>query len=487
MRRHDDGGACSGWVATCGPDGGLLLERVRPIGVPSPVDAESTLERHADAFTAIASDMGAVLDRCAISVNVKERRDYSCTLHDPSGRLVVNAPHLPVHLGSMGVCVRRVAAALTCGPGDVVLTNHPAFGGSHLPDLTVITPVHDDHGTLLGWTASRAHHAELGGSRPGSMPPGATTLLEEGVVLPPMKIIEAGRSCFDALERRLTAPPWPTRALEDNLADVQAAVAANHRGATALRAVAAMTGASVVIDSMNQLQDRAAALARQLVQGMPDGRFDAIEHMDDGSVLAVGIDVHGDRMRVDFTGTAAVHPGNLNATDAIVRSVVLYVLRLLVSRRVPLNEGLLAPVELVLPECMLSPRWASEASACPAVVGGNVETSQRLVDLLLKRARPFSRRPGHDEQHVVRHRRFRILRNARWWSWCNGGSRWCFGGALPHEQHANHRPGALRASVSGAIASVRSADRKRRRRGAGPAGTGSSGSSSSCSPCPCRC
>ncbi|MDG2291152.1 MAG: hydantoinase B/oxoprolinase family protein, partial [Phycisphaerales bacterium] len=318
------------WSATCGSDGSLLLQRRRGADAPRALDAGAMLERHADAFTAIASDMGAILNRCAISVNVKERLDYSCTLHDPAGNLVVNAPHLPVHLGSMGVCVRRLADALEVGPGDVLLTNHPGYGGSHLPDITVVTPVHDGHGVLLGWTASRAHHAELGGSRPGSMPPSATSLLDEGVVLPPMKIVEGGVSCLDALAQRLESSPWPTRSLADNLADVQAAIAANHGGMMSLRGIASRTSTSEVIDSMDRLQRRSGELARAVLLEMPDGRFEAQEHMDDGTMLVVAIDIQGDTARVDFTGTDDVHAGNLNATDAIVRSVVLYVFRLLV-------------------------------------------------------------------------------------------------------------------------------------------------------------
>jgi 5-oxoprolinase (ATP-hydrolysing) len=372
------------WSATCGVDGSMLLKHSRGANESRVLDAGAMLERHADAFTAIASDMGEILNRCAISVNVKERLDYSCTLHDPAGRLVVNAPHLPVHLGSMGVCVRRLAEVMEVRPGDVLLTNHPGYGGSHLPDITVVTPVHDDQGVLLGWTASRAHHAEIGGTRPGSMPPDATSLVEEGVVLAPMKIVEGGVSRLDALAERLQSALWPTRSLTDNLADVQAAVAANHGGAKALREIARHTSSSEVIASMQRLQSRSSELARVVVSTLPDERYEASESMDDGTVLAVTIDIQGSQARVDFTGTGAVHAGNLNATDAIVRSVVLYVFRLLVGRRVPLNEGLLEPVDIVLPRCLLNPEWPDDPSECPAVVGGNVETSQRLVDLMLK-------------------------------------------------------------------------------------------------------
>ena len=376
-----------GWSAVMGEDGTLLLEQVlegNEAGATAPVDEEAEAERFADAFTAIAREMGEVLDRCAISVNVKERRDYSCTLLDASGRLVVNAPHLPVHLGSMGSCVQEVTAAIELLPGDVALTNHPRFGGSHLPDLTVITPVYDDQELLLGHVASRAHHAELGGSRPGSMPPAATRLIDEAVVIDPMKIVEGGRSRMDELEQLLLSPPWPTRCIEDNLADVRAAIAANQRGAESLRSLARESGSSAVQAGMERLQRWAESLARDALRSLPDGRSEAVELMDDGTRLVVSFEIAGDEATIDFTGTDDVHPGNLNATTAIVRSVVLYVLRLLVGRRLPLNDGIMDPVNLVIPRGMLNPTWEEDPARCPAVVGGNVETSQRLVDTLLK-------------------------------------------------------------------------------------------------------
>ncbi|MDG2201212.1 MAG: hydantoinase B/oxoprolinase family protein [Phycisphaerales bacterium] len=371
------------WSALAGPDGALLLERSGTSVSIVPRDADAEVERFADAFTAVAREMGEVLQRCAISVNVKERRDYSCALLDAQGRLVVNAPHLPVHLGSMGSCVQEVIRVIDMQPGDVVLTNHPRYGGSHLPDLTVISPVYHEGG-LLGYVASRAHHAELGGSRPGSMPPDASRLVDEGVVVPPLKVIEGGVGHWDEVECLLLSPPWPTRRIEDNLADLRAAVAANHRGVEALRILAASSAPGAVSMNMHRLQARAESLARAALQSLPDGRCEATEVMDDGTRLSVAIEIDGDRATVDFAGTSGVHPGNLNATTAIVRSAVLYVLRLLIGRRLPLNDGILDPVDLVIPEGMLNPPWVEDPSRCPAVVGGNVETSQRLVDTLLK-------------------------------------------------------------------------------------------------------
>lgn len=343
------------------------------------------LELFTHRFAALARGMGERLRRTAVSTNVKERLDFSCALLDPQGRLVVNAPHIPVHLGALGICVRTVAEELSLGPGDVAVTNHPGFGGSHLPDVTVITPIYEqeNHPQLLGWVASRAHHAELGGTRPGSMPPDARSLAEEGVVIAPRYLARAGTPCWDELAAVLAAPPWPSRAVPENLADLAAAMAANHHGAETLRRLAGEHGRERVWAAMTALRARAAAQLRAALQRLGDGRREAEQRLDDGAVLRVAIEIRGERVSVNFTGSAPVHPGNLNATPAVVRAVVLYVLRLLVNEPLPLNEGLLEPVELVIPEGMLNPRFPADDALAPAVVGGNVETSQRLVDTMI--------------------------------------------------------------------------------------------------------
>jgi 5-oxoprolinase (ATP-hydrolysing) len=328
--------------------------------------------------------MGEMLRRTALSTNVKERLDFSCALLDAGGELVVNAPHIPVHLGALGLCVRSVAAALPMEPGDVVVTNHPAFGGSHLPDVTAITPVHDAAGALLGYVASRAHHAEIGGTRPGSMPPGARTLAEEGVVIPPTYLVRGGEARWGEMRALLTGAPHPTRAPDENLADLAAAVAANHRGARLLVELAREHGAAAVAGYMDALKRRAEAGVRDALRPLGDGVFEAEERLDDGSVLCARVEVEDGRATIDFAGTSPVHPGNLNATPAIVRSVVLYVLRLMVREPLPLNEGLLRAVDVRVPPGMLSPEWPDDPSRAPAVVGGNTEVSQRLVDTLLK-------------------------------------------------------------------------------------------------------
>jgi 5-oxoprolinase (ATP-hydrolysing) len=383
----------AGWSAEVDAAGALVLRRL-PAGEGESERTSSEAERpeavrlelFTNRFRSIAADMGERLRRTAVSTNVKERLDFSCAILDAAGELVVNAPHIPVHLGAMGLCVRRLRDTLTLGPGDVAVTNHPACGGSHLPDVTVVTPVFAGEGRadLLGYVASRAHHAEIGGSRPGSMPPAATRLAEEGVVIPPMYLVRGGEALWDDVRRLLEAPPHPSRAIEDNLADLRAAVAANHAGAEALRALARDHGAGEVARQMEALKEHALGRIREALRQVPFGRYEAVETLDDGSPLRVAVTIADGRAAIDFTGSAGVHPGNLNATPAVVRSVVMYVLRLLVKTPLPLNEGLMGAVDLTLPRGLLNPDFDLDPARAPAIVGGNIETSQRLVDTLLK-------------------------------------------------------------------------------------------------------
>ncbi|MBL9181727.1 MAG: hydantoinase B/oxoprolinase family protein, partial [Verrucomicrobiaceae bacterium] len=333
-------------------------------------------------FHAIVTDMGALLCRTAISTNIRERLDFSCALLDPHGRLLSSAPHIPVHLGALGECVRAVAKAVAMQPGDTIITNHPAFGGSHLPDVTLITPVFDD-AQLIGYIANRAHHAEIGGITPGSMPAHATRLIEEGVVIAPRHLIRAGNSCFDEISTLLTSAQHPTRNLADNLADLHAQLAANLHGAERLKALAGDS----LLENMQSILDRSAEVMRAQIERLGT-KVTAIEKLDDGHQIAVSLEKTGREcnpaLRIDFTGTSGVHPRNLNATTAIVRSAVLYVMRLWLQEDLPLNEGLMEPLEIVLPVSMLNPAFTGDPANDPAVVGGNVEVSQRLVDTLIK-------------------------------------------------------------------------------------------------------
>ncbi len=376
------------WRAMLHEGGALILKRNRPGGGPTaPPPLAVRLELFSNRLEAIAAEMGELLRRTAISTNIKERLDFSCALLDGQGCLVVNAPHIPVHLGSLGECVRAIIEALPMQPGDTVVTNHPAYGGSHLPDVTVVTAVDTADGRRLGYVASRAHHAELGGIRPGSMPPAARCLAEEGVVIPPMLLVRDGEARWDDLHRVLERAPYPSRAVAENLADVRAQLAANRHGADALISLARMHGAAEIVLAMAGLVDLSARRVAEALGRLGPGPWEAAEELDDGTPLRVAVRRAGGETIVDFSGSGGVHPGNLNATPAIVRSVVLYVLRLLLNEDLPLNEGMLDSIRIILPSGLLNPPFPADPTLAPAVVGGNVETSQRLVDTLLKALR----------------------------------------------------------------------------------------------------
>jgi len=374
----------SGWLARSLGDGGMrLLKRAKTSTVSRDRPQAVELELMSHRFESIATEMGEMLQRTAISTNIKEREDFSCALLDPEGCLVVNAPHIPVHLGAMGLCVRELVAHRPMKPGDVVATNHPAYGGSHLPDVTLVAPVHLDD-RLLGYVACRAHHAEIGGIRPGSVPPDAISLAEEGVVIPPTLLVEGGEPRWERVESLLHDGPYPTRALADNLADLRAMLAAILRGREALGRLAEKVGFEHVLEHMDALRRQAAWQVEAMLERMADGRYESRQLLDDGSPLVATFTVEGNRAVLDFAGSAPVHPGNLNATPAIAHSVTMYVMRLLVDVDLPLNEGLLEPIEIRIPRGLLNPEYTADPASCPAVVGGNVETSQRLVDTLLE-------------------------------------------------------------------------------------------------------
>ncbi|WOO41754.1 hydantoinase B/oxoprolinase family protein [Rubellicoccus peritrichatus] len=384
---HDDYSALvvePGWQAVMGGEGTLKLAYIAAKTHTSDVEDETVRrELFTNRFRGIVEEMGEQLKRTALSTNVKERMDYSCALLDTKGRLIVNAPHIPVHLGALGLCVRQVVSTLTLGPGDVAVTNHPGFGGSHLPDITVISPVFDANETLLGYVANRAHHAEVGGKHPGSTSPDATCLGEEGVVIAPMKIFEAGKERWDAVEAILTSGPFPSRSPEENIADLRAQVASNRRGAEALCGLAKAHGNKTVAHYMQSLTLFAQKLASQALLTHVTQSCSAVQSLDDGERLSVSIKPNEGRTIISFAGTSPRHQGNFNATPAIVQSAVAYVLRLLVDDDLPLNDGLLGAVKIVLPECLLNPGFDGDPMQAPAVVGGNTETSQRLVDTLL--------------------------------------------------------------------------------------------------------
>ncbi|MCB9681889.1 MAG: hydantoinase B/oxoprolinase family protein [Alphaproteobacteria bacterium] len=362
----------AGWRARR-QDGLLRLERVDAPAVP----AATTRTAHGTSlwssrFMTVAEQSGELLARLARSVNIRERRDFSCAVFDGEGQLVANAPHIPVHLGAMGQTVRDLLAheATLDGftDGSAWLTNAPSAGGSHLPDLTVVTPV--VRGGHRWFVASRGHHVDIGGLTPGSMPPTSRTLADEGVVLTRVRLTDG-----DALRpaHALRAHLIGCRQPDVVVADLGAQVAANRLAA---RLLGALAPPDVIAAWMAHLQDAADEAVTDALSGLPDG--EATDTVD-GVPLAVRVGWRGDRLRVDWTGTGGPHPGNLNAPPAVVRAAVLYALRVLVGRDVPLNEGALRHVDLVVPSPSL---LAPPPDA--AVVGGNVETSQRLVELLLR-------------------------------------------------------------------------------------------------------
>ncbi len=392
-----------------------ILDPQSSTAAPDPVQ----LEIFNNLFASIAEQMGVTLQRTSISTNVKERLDFSCAVFDPAGGLVCNAPHIPVHLGAMSETVRAVIADNpVMQPGDVYVTNDPYRGGSHLPDVTVVTPVFAENrlepedGTQqksedrrqrteighqppltahhspptaspLFFTASRAHHAEIGGIVPGSMPPFSSTLAEEGVLIRNFKLVDAGVSREEELRHLLTTAPWPTRNVQDNLSDVAAQVAANAAGARLLQDLILRYSLPVVQAYMGHIQHAASAKMRLALGQLPDGEYSLTDSLDNGAPIAVRITIHGETAVVDFTGTGPVLPSNLNANRAIVTAAVLYVFRCLIAEDIPLNSGVLEPVEIILPECLLNPPAHGDPARCAAIVGGNVETSQRVVDVLL--------------------------------------------------------------------------------------------------------
>jgi 5-oxoprolinase (ATP-hydrolysing) len=371
-----------GWSGSLTDDGNLVLRsgassspvRSRP-GGPDP----TRLEVMNGLFMHVAEQMGVVLQQTASSVNIKERLDFSCALFDAEAQLVANAPHMPVHLGSMGASVAAVtnAHAADLRPGDAYLVNSPYDGGTHLPDLTVVTPVFDTGQELRFYTASRAHHADIGGLTPGSMPPGSRRIEEEGVLVPATRIVRDGRLDEALLRQLLGAGSYPARNPEQNLADLRAQLAANARGIRELERAARASGYDGLAEDMRAVQDNAEACARRAIRRLAGGEFRY--ELDNGQAIQVRIDVDHERGAavVDFSGTSAQQDNNFNAPRAVTVAAVLYVFRTLIEEAIPLNAGCLRPLSIIVPQgSMLDPRWPS------AVVAGNVETSQCIVDAL---------------------------------------------------------------------------------------------------------
>jgi 5-oxoprolinase (ATP-hydrolysing) len=374
-----------GWTAEVTPRNHLVLRRTEKREAARIADATRVdpvmLELFNNLFMNIAEQTGAVLQNTSLSVNIKERLDFSCAIFDAEGRLVANAPHVPVHLGAMGESVRTVirSRARTLRPGDVVALNNPYNGGTHLPDVTVITPVFDEGGhDILFFVGSRGHHADIGGLTPGSTPPGSATLEEEGVVIDDFLLVEAGRFREAEFRALLASARYPARSPDVNVADIKAQVAANEKGVQELRRAVRDFGLDTVRAYMRHVMDNAEAAVRRVLDRLSDGAFETT--IDDGTPLRVAIRVDRANRRavIDFTGTGPQRPDNFNAPAAVCRAVVLYCFRCLVGEEIPLNDGCLVPLEIVVPEgTFLSPRPGA------AVVAGNTEVSQMTCNALL--------------------------------------------------------------------------------------------------------
>jgi 5-oxoprolinase (ATP-hydrolysing) len=323
--------------------------------------------------------MGYALQNTARSINIKERLDFSCAIFDGRGRLIANAPHIPVHLGSMDRSVETILREVeSLKPGDVYMLNAPYNGGTHLPDITVVTPVFGENSPdLLFFVAARGHHSDIGGIAPGSMSPRARTIEEEGVYIDPFKLVEKGRFREDAVRALLTGAPYPARNPEQNIADLKAQVAANEKGVIELRKMVARYGLGTVRAYMGHVQDNAAAAVQRVIAKLETSRFEV--ETDQGSRIAVWIKVDKKKKTaiVEFTGTSAMQSDNFNAPEPIARACVLYVFRTLVDEDIPLNAGCLRHIKIVVPKgSMLKPKFPA------AVVAGNVETSQTIVNCL---------------------------------------------------------------------------------------------------------
>jgi len=338
------------------------------------------LEIFNNLFMSIAEQMGVTLQNTAYSVNIKERLDFSCAVFDRHGRLVANAPHMPVHLGSMDRSVETIIRENLgrIRPGDVFALNAPYNGGTHLPDITVCAPVFDEtRKTILFWVASRGHHADIGGIAPGSMSPSAVSIHEEGVYIDNFLLVERGRFRERELMALLTEGPWPARNPTQNVNDLKAEIAACEKGGRELRRMVEHFGLETVEAYMDHVQDNAEESVRRVIDRLHDSEAETVS--DQGAVIKVKITVDRQKREatVDFTGTSPQQPTNFNAPEPVTRAAVLYVFRVMVDDDIPMNAGCLKPIRVILPEgSMLSPKYPA------AVVAGNVEVSQAVTDTL---------------------------------------------------------------------------------------------------------
>lgn len=372
-----------GWQAVLTDQGDLLLKRIKVRVSQHAIGTQADpvmLEVFNNLFMNIAEQMGLRLQNTAHSVNIKERLDFSCALFDSAGQLIANAPHIPVHLGSMSESIRSVIERNPgMQAGDVFVLNDPYHGGTHLPDITVVTPVFLDAGDAAPafFVASRGHHADIGGITPGSMPPFSQHISEEGVLIDNFKLVERGQMREAELVALLQSGPWPSRNVTQNLADLRAQIAANEKGVQELRAMVEQFGRDTVAAYMRHVQDNAEESVRRIIATLRDGSFTL--PLDNGAQVQVSVKINAAQRSavVDFSGTSAQQPNNFNAPRSITMAAVLYVFRTLVDDAIPLNAGCLKPITVIVPDdCMLKPSYPA------AVVAGNVETSSCVTNAL---------------------------------------------------------------------------------------------------------
>jgi 5-oxoprolinase (ATP-hydrolysing) len=390
-----------GWQAQVDCRRNLILTRAVPRATRHAIGTEVDpvrLEVFNNLFMAIAEEMGVALRNTATSVNIKERLDFSCALFDSEGALIANAPHIPVHLGSMGDSIRTVIEARgDCRdgrgmkPGDAYVLNAPYRGGTHLPDITVIVPVFAEEAdeTPAWYVAARGHHADIGGIAPGSMPPDSRDVHEEGVLIDNALLVDAGRFLEDEIRALLASGPWPARSPDRNVSDLKAQVAACARGAAELRRVAAEYGRDTIDAYMRHVMANAEEAVRRLIGSLSDGAFRY--EMDNGAEVCVSVAVDREERSatIDFAGTSAQQPNNFNAPYSICRAATLYVFRTMVDDAIPMNDGCLRPIALNVPQgSMLNPLYPA------AVVAGNVETSQVITDCLFAACRALAPSQG---------------------------------------------------------------------------------------------
>ncbi|MDZ4848258.1 MAG: hydantoinase B/oxoprolinase family protein [Pirellulaceae bacterium] len=339
----------------------------------------------AQRLAAIADSMGIVLEQTAISVNIKERRDYSCAVFTANGDLIANAPHVPVHLGAMSETVKRMIEQFPkMTIGDCFITNDPYRGGSHLPDVTVVTPVFTAKHQIVFFTASRAHHAEIGGIAPGSMSPLTTCLEEEGVIIPAMHLVQAGQNRLDEIRTLLTSARYPSRSVEENLADMIAQQAANRRGEQFLLELVSEYTWQVIEGYLEHIQEVSERKVRRWIDSFGSIERTFADSLDDGTPIVVKLTFGNGRLTIDLTGSGPVSSSNFNANPAIVTAAVIYVVRLMIDDELPLNSGVLRPISILIKPGILNAYQSDlPLSKQPAVAAGNVETSQRIVDCLL--------------------------------------------------------------------------------------------------------